>query len=225
MLHRQAISVAAFGTTGRRNCHGVAITTNLMSIPKCAAETGAQTGLSSITIPVRGGIPPTTTEHSSPFREVPDVAEKIDWKNILHGASGGVHVITCEEHDLDDVVLTVPKGMMARVVRGQRCVSKERTLQEWAAALQFPSYFGNTWDAFEDCVNDLEWLDAGRIVVIVTRSDEMLLRSPKDFATLLDILVAAEKETSLRVAFHCNPGSADELRRRINKAHKHSSGR
>ena len=153
------------------------------------------------------------------------MADQLDWKNILHETTDSVHVITCEEPALDDVARTAPKGTVARIVRGQRCHSKERTLQEWAAALQFPSYFGNNWDAFEDCVKDLEWLQGRRVVAIVTRSDEMLPRSPEDFATLLSILVATQTETSLRVVFQCNPGRADAFRRRINKAHKDSSAR
>jgi len=148
------------------------------------------------------------------------VADQFDWNTILREASGGVHVTTCEEVTLDDAARTAPKGTVARVVRGQRCVSKERTLQEWAAAFQFPSYFGNNWDAFEDCVNDLEWLRAPRIVAIVTRADEMLPRSPKDFATMLGILITAQTGTLLQVVFQCKPGRADLLRRKIDSARK-----
>lgn len=29
-----------------------------------------------------------------------------------------------------------------------------------ASAMQFPDYFGNNWDALDECLNDMEWLPA-----------------------------------------------------------------
>jgi hypothetical protein len=167
----------------------------------------------------------TTIVHSSPFREVPDVAVQFDWKSPTQKGPGAVHLLMCEEPAVDDIVLTAPKGTIARVVRGHRCISKERTLQEWSAALQFPSYFGNNWDAFEECINDLEWLGASRIVVFVTRADEMLPRSPKDLPMMLNILSAAEQAKSLHIVFHCSPGRSAHLCQRMDKARKDSSRR
>ncbi|MFN0018469.1 MAG: barstar family protein [Pirellulaceae bacterium] len=43
--------------------------------------------------------------------------------------------------------------------------SKQRLLRILANQLQFPSYFGNNWDALEECLRDLSWLPAGNIVI------------------------------------------------------------
>jgi len=46
---------------------------------------------------------------------------------------------------------------------------------EFAAALQFPWYFGENADAFEDCLSDLNWLPPGAgYVVMITQPAEVL---------------------------------------------------
>jgi hypothetical protein len=44
---------------------------------------------------------------------------------------------------------------------------KEKLLSVLAAKLRFPSYFGHNWDALEECLRDLSWLDDRPRVVIV----------------------------------------------------------
>lgn len=146
------------------------------------------------------------------------MAPPITWKKLLNASADDLCIIGCDESLLDDLTCTPPKETAVRAVRGARCTSKERTLQEWAAALQFPSSFGTNWDAFEDCMNDLEWLNARRVVAVVTRADEMLPRSARAFAMLTDILRTAQKETPLLVLYHCTPGNEAALRRRIEQS-------
>ncbi len=43
--------------------------------------------------------------------------------------------------------------------------SKGRLLEHLAQGLQFPDYFGETWDGLIDCLSDLEWLDADEAIV------------------------------------------------------------
>jgi hypothetical protein len=143
------------------------------------------------------------------------VATDTTWKKLLGATADDVCIVPCDESDLDTLARSSPKGTAARLIRGTRCSSKDRTLQEWAAALQFPSTFGHNWDAFEECLHDLDWLNARRAVAIVTHADEMLPRSPKDFATLVDILLTAQKESPFLVVLHCAPRRKEALRKRI----------
>ena len=39
--------------------------------------------------------------------------------------------------------------------------------QEFAAALQFPYYFGNNMNAFRDCMTDLDWLDGSSFTIVI----------------------------------------------------------
>ncbi len=119
------------------------------------------------------------------------------WKNLLDPKGPFVSFASCEEGALDDFVNGAPEYTQAviRIVRGKRCTTRERLFQEWAAALQFPSYFGENWDAFEECLSDLEWLPPGGLVLFITRSDLLLELTPDDdLDTLADILITVARE-------------------------------
>ena len=47
--------------------------------------------------------------------------------------------------------------------------SSESVFEFYSRTLAFPDYFGYNWDAFNDCIDDLSWLD-GETIHIVHRS-------------------------------------------------------
>ena len=98
-----------------------------------------------------------------------------------------------------------------RVVRARRCLTKQTLFHEWAAALQFPGYFGDNWDAFEECLSEREWLPGDVHVVVLTEAHRILEDQPAERPTLFGILrsVADDAgERALRVLFQC--AAADE---------------
>jgi RNAse (barnase) inhibitor barstar len=42
---------------------------------------------------------------------------------------------------------------------GARMTEPQLLMQEFAKQLEFPNYFGHNWDALEDCLADLDWLE------------------------------------------------------------------
>jgi|WetSurMetagenome_2_1015567.scaffolds.fasta_scaffold313830_2 hypothetical protein len=111
------------------------------------------------------------------------------------------------------------KDASVHIVRGQRCQTKTALLNEWAAALQFPSYFGANWDAFEDCLNDLEWLPGTAHVVVISNTLSALAKNNADWKTFVDILQSAAEEWRsrkgmLRCVFHVGGGGEEKLLRR-----------
>jgi RNAse (barnase) inhibitor barstar len=43
-------------------------------------------------------------------------------------------------------------------IDGKYCDTKEKLFNTFSDILSFPSYFGKNWDAFNDCIHDLEWI-------------------------------------------------------------------
>jgi RNAse (barnase) inhibitor barstar len=44
-------------------------------------------------------------------------------------------------------------------IEGKKIERKEQFLNHAALAMHFPERFGNNWDAFEDCLTDLSWIE------------------------------------------------------------------
>lgn len=149
----------------------------------------------------------------------------LDWKPLLDPKGPFVSFVSCEEGTLDDFVNGAPEFTTAvvRIVRGKRCTTPDRLFQEWAAALQFPSYFGENWDALEECLTDLEWLPPGGLVLFVTRADRLLESAPEeDLSTLADILLTAARDwrsshpiAPFHVVFHAEPKNETAARHRL----------
>lgn len=75
----------------------------------------------------------------------------------------------------------VEAGLTARVVRGRKMRTTNGLFDEFAAALQFPLYFGENWAAFDECLADLETLPAGAgYVVTVTDPEQVLVHAGDD---------------------------------------------
>lgn len=42
---------------------------------------------------------------------------------------------------------------------------KKELFKHYCDALHFPDYFGDNWDAFEECLHDLSWLAAKTLII------------------------------------------------------------
>jgi hypothetical protein len=106
---------------------------------------------------------------------------------------------------------------------------------EFGAALQFPYYFGENWNAFDECIKDLSWLNASGYVLIVHDADQILIEdadSEGQMQSLLKILKSAALAWSIpvdegaawdrpskpfHVIFQASPESMDAFHIRIRK--------
>jgi len=80
-----------------------------------------------------------------------------------------IHFVHTSEFpsDLDSLDLHVAEFSAKRIR------TKADLLNEIAGALHFPDYFGNNWDALEECLRDLEWLSAKGYVLIIRDADRL----------------------------------------------------
>jgi hypothetical protein len=54
--------------------------------------------------------------------------------------------------------------------------------------MHFPAHFGDNWDALEECLTDLEWIDGDGYVIYYDHIDGLLEKHPDQFETLIEIL-------------------------------------
>lgn len=73
-------------------------------------------------------------------------------------------------------------------IDGKNIQRKEQLLNNAATAMRFPKGFGNNWDALEECLVDLEWVDGDGFVVYYDHIDGLLSTHPDQFETLVEIL-------------------------------------
>src|SRR5438445_11607692 len=95
-----------------------------------------------------------------------------------------LHVLVASEADACALLTAVPdtaaERPVCRLLRGHKARSKAALFDEFAAALQFPCYFGENWDAFDECLTDLAWLPGKAYVFLIVRSIHLLDQEPAD---------------------------------------------
>jgi len=78
--------------------------------------------------------------------------------------------------------------------------TKAELLAFLAQAIPLPAYFGHNWDALEECLTDLDWLDRPHLAL--NHQDIPLEGHPAEQRTYLEILAAAaQKSSRLQVTF------------------------
>lgn len=139
-----------------------------------------------------------------------------------------VLVVAAEASNATDALWAIQRSGRVRVtfVRGSKMKAVQDLFDEFAAAFQFPYYFGENWAAFDECMADLSWLEDSARAVVVLDSD-VVLPDDRDFEVLMRLLdrVADEwsRATEFRAAWpfhvvlHVNPANTavliDRLRR------------
>ncbi|MDX1764211.1 MAG: barstar family protein [bacterium] len=102
-------------------------------------------------------------------------------------ACSGVYTIAevPETSEIGD--LAASKGLAFFHVDFGRVWSKKSFLRRLARDLQFPPYFGENWDAFEECLNDMAWAPAPGYVILLENWETFARRSPGEMETALSI--------------------------------------
>lgn len=104
-----------------------------------------------------------------------------------------VQLLVLQDGQTYDQVVEPPAGFAVRVFQGKKCRTKSGLLGEFARVLEFPSYFGKNWDAFEECVTDLYWLPAPGYLFVLTEAEQVLAGHDEDYRTFVTIMEEAGK--------------------------------
>jgi hypothetical protein len=93
-----------------------------------------------------------------------------------------LHLLVCSGSQAMEQLRKLDKTsemhLVCRTVHGEKAKTTEGLFKEFATALQFPDYFGENWDAFDECITDLEWLPADGYVLLVIASVWLLVEEP-----------------------------------------------
>lgn len=79
-------------------------------------------------------------------------------------------------------------------IDGKDCSNKAALLNTFSSKLQFPDYFRNNWDAFDECLNDLEWLNSNQYVLFIKDFEETLTQKQGELDIFLQIVEDAIKQ-------------------------------
>ncbi len=108
------------------------------------------------------------------------------------------------------------------ILDGNNILTKQDFLREIGALLKFPDYYGNNWDALEECLGDivsiwqqenptflepfigsLDAVDKGlKVNVIWLYPENMFNNNPDDFGTAIDILRSANSNKTIPLNFY-----------------------
>lgn len=103
-----------------------------------------------------------------------------------------VHLATCDIRQFSNWSLSwigSKRGdLSARTIRGTKCSTVEELFTEFGAALQFPYYFGENWDAFHECITDLEWISGDGYLLFIVNAERVLAKKEDDFRTFVELL-------------------------------------
>jgi RNAse (barnase) inhibitor barstar len=118
-------------------------------------------------------------------------------ESLLEANKGGVWFLPNPVEPKAIQALAKAAGFAFFHIDGKNILRKEQLLNHVALALHFPKDFGQNWDALEECLTDLEWVDADGYVIYYDHIDGLLDTHPDQFETLVEILrdaVASWKE-------------------------------
>jgi RNAse (barnase) inhibitor barstar len=113
-----------------------------------------------------------------------------EFGDLMEPGAGGV--FRCHRALPDTMLRTaVEKGFRVVTVGLAGSRDKNAFLNVLAKALAFPEHFGHNWDAFYDCLLDLEQ-EAGHATLLVLRDVSGFARAePEEFAAAVDALMDA----------------------------------
>ena len=127
-----------------------------------------------------------------------------------------VELLPLKDGQRYDSVVTVPRGFVVKAFHGRKCRTKSALLGEFSRVLEFPSYFAKNWDAFMDCLTDLQWVPAPGYVFVLLDAEDVLPEQEHDYAIFIDILNEAgrvwgtEQDVRPEIPFHVVLVIADE---------------
>lgn len=106
---------------------------------------------------------------------------------LERASDAGLYMISAAQAD------ALLRAARAAGIHGARLDLSDRPgkaglLAGMADVLQFPDWFGHNWDAFADCLEDLQWLPADGYLLVLENAAGFRATWPHDYRTCIEIL-------------------------------------
>ena len=109
--------------------------------------------------------------------------------NLANAEQSGIRQLVADPNEIEQLAKAV--GLVVVRIDLARLSSKTGLLGRAARALRFPEWFGKNWDALNDCLTDLSWLDGNGWVIIFENAKAFADRKPQLFENAVEVFHAA----------------------------------
>lgn len=100
----------------------------------------------------------------------------------------GIYRLTSRAKPQSVMATVAVHGWQGFYINGSSVFGKDDFLQAGAGAMQFPAYFGQNWDAFEECVTEPAWAPSPGYALLYDKMARFANAQPQEWATARSIL-------------------------------------
>jgi hypothetical protein len=108
-------------------------------------------------------------------------------------ANWGVILVSDKEHVQKTEDQSVNR-LQVGVIAGKSARNHDAFMKSLWSPLHLPSYFGENWDAFDEVIHDLSWLQADAYLFILTDAHLLLDENDADFKIFLQLCEEAHRD-------------------------------
>lgn len=116
-----------------------------------------------------------------------------------------------------------------KFIDGQKCSNIDELFEEFSDKFDFPNYFGSNWAAFDECINDLDWILTDCYTLFIGNINKVLRLDDHNFKVFIKTLMDSVREwtdgrnfdsfptppTPFHVVFHCVEEKKGEVKKRL----------
>lgn len=130
----------------------------------------------------------------------------------------GIYRYTAGEHPANIANFLAEVDWRSFYLDGRLIKDKASFLARAGAAMEFPDYVGQNWDAFEEAVRDLEWAPAEGYLLLYDYPHNFATNSPEEWNSAVSIMQEAvdywrARGIPLFVLLRKTDGSLDDISR------------
>ncbi len=78
-------------------------------------------------------------------------------------------------------------GLAFYHLEGMKIEKKEQFLNHVSVVMHFPDHFGRNWDAFYDCLTDMEWSEAKGFLIYFDHTDAFATHHESELETVIEL--------------------------------------